>query len=117
VSEVAGGFPRIATTEGKMPSGQPAGRRRSTEAFGNLVGVQFAQKTQPFVIPKPGLSARNLLAASGETADSSRENAALRTDNCLDFKLYHDPSAGQRPCYWSQRKGTWWVTPAELVCS
>jgi hypothetical protein len=31
----------------------------------------------PLVIPKPALSARNLLAASGEAADSSRDVAAL----------------------------------------
>jgi hypothetical protein len=34
--------------------------------------AQFAANTL-LVIPKPVLSARNLLAASGETADSSRD--------------------------------------------
>jgi hypothetical protein len=54
-----------------------------------LVVVQFAQKQlQPLVIPKPGVSARNLLAAGGETADSSRDNAALRNDNYFgDFQI------------------------------
>jgi len=38
----------------------------------------------------PGLSARNLLGASSEAADSSRDNAALRNDNSLGmFKLHH----------------------------
>jgi hypothetical protein len=38
--------------------------------------VNFAHKTNPpFVFPKPALSARNLLAAGGETADSSRDIA------------------------------------------
>jgi hypothetical protein len=33
------------------------------------------------VIPKPGLSARNLFAADSEAADSSRDKVALRNDN------------------------------------
>jgi predicted acetyltransferase len=41
------------------------------------------RKTNLLVIPKPALSARNLLAASSETADSSRDNLALRNDNPL----------------------------------
>jgi hypothetical protein len=50
--------------------------------------VQFAQKRQPpLVIPKPALSARNLLPASSETADCSRENTALRNDKSFgDFQ-------------------------------
>jgi hypothetical protein len=53
------------------------------------VVVQFAQK-YPLVIPKPALSARNLLAASSEAADFSRDNAAIRNDNPLEiFKLHH----------------------------
>jgi hypothetical protein len=40
------------------------------------------------VIPKPGVSARNLLAAGSEAADSSRDNAALRNDNSLEFSNY-----------------------------
>ncbi len=45
--------------------------------------------TPPIVIPKPGVSARNLLFASSETADSSRDNAALRNDkSLLIFKLH-----------------------------
>jgi hypothetical protein len=51
--------------------GQPDGQRS--------VVAQFAQKT-PFVIPKPGLSARNLLAASSGAGNASRDNAALRND-------------------------------------
>jgi hypothetical protein len=36
----------------------------------------------PLVIPKPGSPARNLLhGGSKTTADSSRDNAALRNDN------------------------------------
>jgi CubicO group peptidase (beta-lactamase class C family) len=37
----------------------------------------------PLVIPKPVLSARNLLFAGSEKADSSRDNAPLRNDNSL----------------------------------
>jgi len=37
------------------------------------------------VIPKPALSARNLLVAGSEAADSSHDNAALRNDNTLGF--------------------------------
>src|SRR6478672_4896855 len=37
------------------------------------------------VIPKPALSARNLLAAGSHTADSSRDSAALRNDNPLEM--------------------------------
>jgi hypothetical protein len=51
--------------------------------------VPFAQE-QPLtvVIPKPGLSARNLFPAGGKTADSSRDNAALRNDKSLgSFKF------------------------------
>jgi hypothetical protein len=53
--------------------------------------VQFSQKqSHPFVIPKPALPARNLLAATSEAADSSRDNAALLNDNSLGvFKLHH----------------------------
>ena len=47
-------------------------------------GAVCAKTTPLLVIPKPGLSARNLLAASSETADSSRDNAALRNDNPLE---------------------------------
>jgi hypothetical protein len=48
----------------------------------------FCKPTLPLVIPKPGLSARNLLAAGSEAADSSRENAALRNDKAPGiFKL------------------------------
>jgi hypothetical protein len=43
--------------------------------------VQFSQKPPPLVIPKPALSAGNLLAAGAEVVDSSRDNAALRNDN------------------------------------
>ncbi len=47
------------------------------------------RSTPPIVIPKPGISARNLLVASSETADSSRDNAALRNDkSLLIFKLH-----------------------------
>jgi hypothetical protein len=39
-----------------------------------MVVLQFAAKQlPPLVKPKPALSARNLLAAGSETADSSRE--------------------------------------------
>src|SRR5258708_12566100 len=44
--------------------------------------VRVAQKTTPLpVIPKPAVSARNLLTASSDAADSSRDTAALRNDN------------------------------------
>jgi hypothetical protein len=52
--------------------------------------VVWFGKDTPFVIPKPALSARNLLSASRETADSSRDSAALRNDNSLGiFELHH----------------------------
>jgi hypothetical protein len=52
------------------------------------VMIQFAQK-YPLSF-RPALSARNLLAASSEAADSSRDNGALRNDNPLGiFKLQH----------------------------
>jgi hypothetical protein len=43
------------------------------------------------VIPKPGSSARNLLAAGSETADSSRDKAALQNDSAFEsvFELTH----------------------------
>jgi CubicO group peptidase (beta-lactamase class C family) len=42
------------------------------------------------VIPKPDLSARNLLFASSEQADSSRDSTALRNDNSWRIlKLHH----------------------------
>jgi hypothetical protein len=42
------------------------------------------------VIPKPALSARNLFAAGSTTADSSRDNAALRNDKPFSiFKVNH----------------------------
>ena len=47
------------------------------------------------LIPKPALSARNLLAASSETADSSRDNPALRNDNLL--KIFQ---TAPRPKVW-----------------
>jgi hypothetical protein len=46
--------------------------------------VRLAPKAiQPLVIPKPGLSARNLLFARGETSYSRRHKTALRNDNHL----------------------------------
>jgi hypothetical protein len=56
-------------------------------------GAVCAKPIPPLVIPKQGLSARNLLAASSsKTADSSRDNAALRNDNPKGvFKLHHYP--------------------------
>src|SRR4029077_12521153 len=52
------------------------------------IGVVCAKATPLLVIPKPGLSARNLLGASSEAADSSRDNAALRNRNSLGiFKI------------------------------
>jgi hypothetical protein len=53
------------------------------------------RKSNPhsFVIPKPGLSARNLLGTSSEAADSSRGNAALRNDNSLGMFKLHDYAA------------------------
>jgi hypothetical protein len=49
--------------------------------------VQFATRTAP-CHSKPALSARNLLAAGSEKADSSRDNTALRNDKPFgDFKL------------------------------
>src|SRR5271165_719750 len=51
-------------------------------------GAVCAKTTPPFVIPRPALLARNLLAASSETADSSRDHATLRNDNPLGiFKV------------------------------
>jgi hypothetical protein len=62
----------------------PSGGVRPIIFGRSSVVVHFAQKTDPpLVIPKPALSARNPFAASGETADSSRDNAALRNDKSL----------------------------------
>jgi len=49
------------------------------------------RKTTPsLVIPKQAQSAKNLLAASGEAADSSRDKAALQNGNSLGiFKLHY----------------------------
>jgi hypothetical protein len=49
----------------------------------NLVAVQLAQSKPTPSHSEASLSARNLLAASREAADSSRENPALRHDNSL----------------------------------
>jgi hypothetical protein len=57
--------------------------------------VQLA-KRHPLVIPKPGLSARNLLAASSEAADSSRHNAALRNGNSLGILALADIHSGRQ---------------------
>jgi hypothetical protein len=55
---------------------------------GGRIVTGCAKTSPPLVIPKPGLSARNLFAASGEAADSSRDKAALRNDNCFgDFRI------------------------------
>jgi hypothetical protein len=55
------------------------------------------------VIPKPGLSARNLLAASSKPADSSRDNAALRNDKPLwgfqTAPLPRDTISVNLPCF------------------
>ena len=48
-------------------------------------GASHKRITPPLVIPKPGLSARNLLVAGSKTADSSRDEAALRNDNAFGF--------------------------------
>jgi hypothetical protein len=53
--------------------------------------VQFARNNPSLVIPKPDLSARNLLASS-ETADSSRDKAALRNDNSPGILKFHHHS-------------------------
>jgi hypothetical protein len=48
------------------------------------------RKTTPLLVIQSGLigSARNLLAASREKADSSRDTAALRNDNSFgDFQI------------------------------
>jgi hypothetical protein len=49
----------------------------------NPVAVQLAQNNPTPCHSEASLSARNLLAASSEAADSSRDNAALRNDNSL----------------------------------
>jgi len=52
----------------------------------------FVKQPSPLVIPKPALSARNLLAAGSETADSSRDKAALRNEKTFEriFKVRHN---------------------------
>jgi hypothetical protein len=51
-------------------------------AYEQLAGSgQFEQKTSTPVIPKPGLSARNLLFLNSGTADSSRDSVALGMTN------------------------------------
>jgi hypothetical protein len=50
----------------------------------------------PYCLVAPALSARNLLAASSETAGSSRDNAALRNDNSLGIFKLHDCRTASR---------------------
>jgi hypothetical protein len=45
------------------------------------------QERSHFLSFRPGFSARNLLAAGGETADSSRDETALRNEKRLEFNL------------------------------
>jgi hypothetical protein len=54
-----------------------------------VAAVQFIKKPI-LVIPKPALSARNLLAAGSETADSSRDDTALRNDNSVGVFQLHN---------------------------
>jgi hypothetical protein len=49
------------------------------------VVVQIARNISKLVIPKPGLSARNLLFVASGTADSLRDGAAFRNDKSFDF--------------------------------
>lgn len=51
-----------------------------------VVVVRLAQYKSMPCYSEPDLSARNLLAARGETADSSRDEAALRNDNAFGNK-------------------------------
>jgi hypothetical protein len=48
-------------------------------------GITNRKETLTLVIPKPGLSARNLLSAGSETTDSSRDKPALRNDKPRRF--------------------------------
>jgi hypothetical protein len=50
-------------------------------------GRSLDKTTPALVIPKPGLSARNLLAADGETADSSRENPRFGMTILGDYQI------------------------------
>jgi hypothetical protein len=54
----------------------------------NLVAVQLAQNKPTPCHSEASLSARNLLAASSEAADSSCDNPALRNDNGF-FESHH----------------------------
>jgi hypothetical protein len=54
--------------------------------------VQPVNNNQILVIPKPVLSARNLFATGSETADSSRDKAALRNDSSLGGQITAESS-------------------------
>jgi hypothetical protein len=72
----------------KLGAGENDRIRQNSRTSGS--DAVCAKQPPSLVIPKPALSAKNLLAASGEAADSSRDNAALRNDNSLGiFKLHY----------------------------
>ena len=74
---------RISTS---LPATWTPGTIYSGGASGSVAGC--AKNPPTPVIPKPGVSARNLLAASGEAAHSPRDNTSARNDNSLRiFKL------------------------------
>jgi hypothetical protein len=74
----------------ERPSGREGSRAEPATLDGARQGRSLRKSTPPLVIPKPVLWARNLLSSGSETADSSRDNAALRNDNSLKmFELHH----------------------------
>ena len=70
-------------------------------------GAFRVKQTYPFVIPKPGSSARNLLVAGSKTADYSRDEAALRNDKLLGIlEMRHYPYLELRD-YIPDPRGHW----------
>jgi hypothetical protein len=79
----------IAVSEGrKLAESENDRIRQNSRTSGS--GAVGAKQPASLVIPKPARSAKNLLAASGEAANSSRDQAALRNDNSWwIFKLHY----------------------------
>src|SRR6266849_1928527 len=83
------GDQRIASNECRRTKNYSMGLYRMGLRMRAWVVLQVCRgTTPPLVTLKPALSARNLLAAGSEAADSSRDNAALRNDNSFgDFQI------------------------------
>jgi len=63
--------------------------RRNPRRAHHRVVLQFAQSNPPLVIPKPGLSVRNLLPAGSKAADCSRDNPRFGITILWGIQLAH----------------------------